>query len=92
MTRLSVAPREPRTAIASRATRSTGLLGRGEPGGIVPCGMSGGPGHDFVIFIVAGDLGLLDKNEIHRATPPVPENTVESVKRDVATVQERIKR
>jgi hypothetical protein len=54
--------------------------------------MSGGPGHDFVIFIVAGDLGLLDKNEIHRATPPVPENTVESVKRDVATVQERIKR
>ena len=56
--------------------------------------MSGGPGHDFVIFIVAGDLGLLDKNEIkHRATPPVPENTMErNVKRDVATVQERIKR
>jgi uncharacterized membrane protein YqjE len=45
-----------------------------------------------VIFIVAGILGLLGKNQIQRATPPVPENTVESVKRDVATVQERIKR
>jgi uncharacterized membrane protein YqjE len=45
-----------------------------------------------VIFIVAGILGLLGKNQIQRATPPVPESTVESVKRDVATVQERIKR
>jgi uncharacterized membrane protein YqjE len=45
-----------------------------------------------LIFIVAGVLGLLGKNQIQRATPPVPENTVESVKRDVATVQERIKR
>ena len=44
-----------------------------------------------VIFIVAGVLGLLGKNQIQRATPPVPENTVESVKRDVATVRERIK-
>ena len=40
----------------------------------------------------AGVLGLLGKNQIQRATPPVPENTVESVKRDVATVSERIKR
>jgi len=45
-----------------------------------------------VIFIVAGVLGLLGKNQIQRATPPVPEITVESVKRDVATVSERIKR
>ena len=45
-----------------------------------------------VIFVVAGVLGLLGKNQIQRATPPMPENTVESVKRDVATVQERIKR
>ena len=45
-----------------------------------------------VIFIVAGVLGLLGKNQIQRATPPVPENAVESVKRDVATVSERIKR
>jgi hypothetical protein len=45
-----------------------------------------------VIFIVAGVLGLLGKNQIQRATPPVPESTVESVKRDVATVSERIKR
>ena len=45
-----------------------------------------------VIFIVAGALGLLGKNQLQRATPPVPENTVESVKRDVAAVSERIKR
>jgi hypothetical protein len=45
-----------------------------------------------VIFIVAGVLGLLGKNQIQRATPPVPESTVESIKRDVATVSERIKR
>jgi len=45
-----------------------------------------------VIFIVAGVLGLLGKNQIQRATPPVPESTVESVKRDVAAVSERIKR
>jgi uncharacterized membrane protein YqjE len=45
-----------------------------------------------VIFIVAGVLGLLGKNQIQRATPAVPEITVESVKRDVATVSERIKR
>jgi uncharacterized membrane protein YqjE len=46
----------------------------------------------ILIFIVAGVLGLLGKNQIQRATPPVPENAVESVKRDVAIVQERIKR
>lgn len=45
-----------------------------------------------LIFITAAVLGLLGKNQIQRAVPPVPENTVESVKRDVATVQERIKR
>ena len=45
-----------------------------------------------LIFIVAGVLGLLGKNQIQRAVPPVPENTVDSVKRDVATVSERIKR
>jgi uncharacterized membrane protein YqjE len=45
-----------------------------------------------LIFIVAGVLGLLGKNQIQRATPPVPENTVDSVKRDVAAVSERIKR
>ena len=46
----------------------------------------------ILIFLVAGVLGRLGKNQIQRATPPVPENTVESVKRDVATVSERIKR
>jgi uncharacterized membrane protein YqjE len=46
----------------------------------------------IVIFIVAGVLGLLGRNQIKRATPPVPENAVESVKRDVAAVSERIRR
>ena len=46
----------------------------------------------IVIFIVAGVLGLLGRGQIRRATPPVPENTVESVKRDVAAVSERIRR
>jgi hypothetical protein len=32
------------------------------------------------------------QNGIHRANTPVPENTVNSVKRDVATPQERSKR
>jgi len=45
-----------------------------------------------VIFIVAGILGLLGKGQLQRATPPVPQNTVESVKRDVAALSERIKR
>jgi uncharacterized membrane protein YqjE len=46
----------------------------------------------IVIFIVAGVLGLLGRNQIKRATPPLPENAVESVKRDVAAVSERIRR
>jgi uncharacterized membrane protein YqjE len=46
----------------------------------------------IVIFIVAGVLALVGRGQIKRATPPVPENTVESVKRDVAAVSERIRR
>jgi hypothetical protein len=32
----------------------------------------------------------MGKDEIHCATPPVPENNVGDVKRDVGAVQERI--
>jgi uncharacterized membrane protein YqjE len=46
----------------------------------------------ILLFVVAGVLGLLGRNQIKRATPPVPEEAVENVKRDVATVSERIKR
>jgi uncharacterized membrane protein YqjE len=46
----------------------------------------------IVIFIVAGVLGLLGRSQIKRATPPMPENAVESVKRDVAALSERIRR
>jgi uncharacterized membrane protein YqjE len=45
-----------------------------------------------VIFVVAGVLALLGKTQLQRATPPVPERAVESVKRDVAALSERIKR
>jgi hypothetical protein len=45
-----------------------------------------------VILMVREDLEFLGKNEIRRATPPVPENTDGDIERDVATVQERIKR
>jgi uncharacterized membrane protein YqjE len=45
-----------------------------------------------LIFIVAGVLALVGKNQIQKAVPPVPEQAVDGVKRDVATVQERIKR
>jgi hypothetical protein len=49
-------------------------------------------GIDARCLIVAGDLGPRARNGLHRATPPIPENTVNSVKRDVAAAQERIKR
>jgi hypothetical protein len=42
--------------------------------------------------VLEPDRGPRGKNGIHRANTPVPENTVNSVKRDVATPQERSKR
>jgi hypothetical protein len=40
---------------------------------------------------VAGVLALLGKKQVQQATPPVPENTVENVKADVATVTGAVK-
>jgi hypothetical protein len=57
-----------------------------------PAGMGSGPGNGCCDLHCGWGPRLLGNNSIHRATPPVPENTVESVKRDVATVQERSKR
>jgi uncharacterized membrane protein YqjE len=41
-----------------------------------------------VLFAVAGVTALMGKKEIEQATPPAPEATVQSVKKDVETVKE----
>ena len=38
---------------------------------------------------IAGVLALTGKNKVQQATPPVPEETVESVKEDVAWTKQR---
>ena len=45
-----------------------------------------------VLFVVAGVLALTGKKEIQQATPPVPEEAVGGVKRDINTVKERAHR
>ncbi|MCF6476461.1 phage holin family protein [Nonomuraea sp. MG754425] len=45
-----------------------------------------------VLFIVSALLGLFGKNEVKRATPPVPEETIASVKADIGMVKERARR
>ena len=40
-----------------------------------------------VLFAGAGVLALMGKNQVERATPPVPERAVEGVKEDIATVK-----
>jgi hypothetical protein len=41
------------------------------------------------LLLVAGVLALTGKKELEEAGPPKPEQTLESVQRDVATVKER---
>lgn len=41
------------------------------------------------LFALAGILALAGKKQIQRGVPPIPEDAVSSVKRDVATVKER---
>ncbi len=45
-----------------------------------------------VLFIVAGVLALLGRSHVSRATPPMPEETVRSVKADVDEIKERVRR
>jgi hypothetical protein len=45
-----------------------------------------------VLLAVAAVLGLLGKKDVQRAAPPLPTETIESVKADVATVKERVQR
>jgi uncharacterized membrane protein YqjE len=44
-----------------------------------------------VLFIAAALLGLFGKNEVKRATPPVPAETIASVRADIDTVKETVK-
>jgi uncharacterized membrane protein YqjE len=42
----------------------------------------------LVIFAAAGVAALLGKRKVDEGTPPIPERTLENVKRDVAEVKE----
>jgi lipopolysaccharide export LptBFGC system permease protein LptF len=45
-----------------------------------------------VLLAVAGVAALIGKGRLQRATPPVPEETVSSVKADVEEIKERARR
>jgi uncharacterized protein YacL len=42
-----------------------------------------------VLFAIAGVLALLGKSKVEKAAPPVPEQTIETVKADVAEAKTR---
>ena len=42
-----------------------------------------------VLFAIAGVLALLGKSKVEKASPPVPEQTIETVKADVAEAKTR---
>jgi len=42
-----------------------------------------------VLLLVAGVLALTGKKQVDRATPPAPEQAIESTKRDIDEVKER---
>jgi len=44
-----------------------------------------------VLFAVAGVLALVGRKQVMRATPPVPEETVRSVKADIDTLTDAVK-
>ena len=44
-----------------------------------------------VYLLVAGVLGLLGRSKVQAATPPVPEQTAESVKEDLKSTKEKAK-
>jgi Putative Actinobacterial Holin-X, holin superfamily III len=45
-----------------------------------------------VLFLIAGVLALIGKKDVQKAAPPLPTETIESVKTDVATVKARASR
>lgn len=45
-----------------------------------------------VLLLAAGAAALVGKKEISKATPPTPEEAIESVKQDVETLKERARK
>jgi hypothetical protein len=45
-----------------------------------------------LLFAVAGVMAVLGRKEVQQATPPVPQEAVDSVKADIDEVKERAKR
>lgn len=45
-----------------------------------------------VLFLVAGVLAMMGRAQLRRATPPMPERTITSVKADVEEIKERAHR
>jgi tetrahydromethanopterin S-methyltransferase subunit C len=45
-----------------------------------------------VLFVIAGVLALLGRKDVQQAAPPLPTETIESVRTDVATVKARASR
>jgi hypothetical protein len=43
------------------------------------------------LFLVAGIMALIGRGQVRRASPPVPETAVASVRQDIATVTEAVK-
>jgi len=44
------------------------------------------------LFVIAGILALTGRKQVQQGTPPVPEEAIEGVKQDIATVSERAHR
>lgn len=45
-----------------------------------------------LLFVIAGVAALVGKKRVSQATPPKPQETLDSVKRDIATVKESLQR
>ncbi|WP_113701092.1 phage holin family protein [Nonomuraea lactucae] len=45
-----------------------------------------------VLFVLAAVLGLVGRAQVKRATPPVPSETIASVKADIDAVKEKVRR
>jgi uncharacterized membrane protein YqjE len=45
-----------------------------------------------VLLVVAGVLGVTGKKQVEQATPPIPEQAIDSAKRDVDEVKESARR
>src|SRR6478752_3909371 len=77
------------TAKGKRVGAGAGLAGAG---GVVALYGLGALVVGVVVLVVAGVLALAGRAQLRRAAPAAPEHTVESVRDDVATVREAVRR